>query len=104
MAGFKEDTARTKQEFEGLSNSTQVFVWSLVAIGVLVGLLLGGVVAYGVAVEEHEGRDCIEYADEWYCANDEAEQAEAEADADETHDADDADDVDGDVDEGDDDD
>ena len=102
MAGFKEDTARTKEEFEGLSNSTQVFVWSLVAIGVLVGLLLGGVVAYGVAVEEHEGRDCIEYEDEWYCIGDEADEAEAEDDAD-ADDADDADADDADVDEGDDD-
>ena len=86
MAGFKEDTARTKKEFEGLSNSTQVFVWSLVAIVVLIGLLLGGGVAYGGAVEEHEGRDCIEYEDAWYCADEEAEQAEAEDDTDEAED------------------
>ena len=96
MASFKEDTAQTTEEFEGLSNSTQVFIWSLVAIGVLIGLLLGGVVAYGVAVEEHEGRDCIEYEDEWYCADDEAEQAEAEDEADET-DEDDGDDTDDDA-------
>lgn len=70
MQGFKQDTAQVKAEFEGLSTSTQVFVWSLVSIGVLVGLLLGGVVAYGVAVEEHEGSDCIEYEGDWYCLED----------------------------------
>ncbi len=83
MASFKEDTALVKREFEDLSNSTQIFVWSLVALGVLIGLLLGGAVAYGVAVEEHEGRDCIEYESEWYCAGDEAAQAETEDAADE---------------------
>ncbi|MCC5950443.1 MAG: hypothetical protein JJT89_18475 [Nitriliruptoraceae bacterium] len=84
MASIKDDTTSVKAEFEALSNSTQVFVWSLVSIGVIIGLLLGGAVMYGVAVEEHEGRDCIEYEDEWYCAGDEADQAEAEDDADET--------------------
>lgn len=72
MDSFKDDTSRVKAEFEGLSNSTHVFIWSMVAIGVLIGLLLGGVVGYGIAVEEHEGRDCIEYEGEWYCAGDEA--------------------------------
>jgi hypothetical protein len=86
MASFKEDTETTKQEFEGLSNSTQIFVWSLVAIGVLLGLVLGGAVAYGVAVEEHEGRDCIEYEDTWYCAGDEASEAEVEDTEDDTDD------------------
>jgi hypothetical protein len=81
MASIKDDTATVKEEYEGLSNSTQIFIWSLVAIGVLIGLLLGGAVAYGVAVEEHEGRDCIEYEDTWYCAGDEAAEAETEDDA-----------------------
>ena len=84
MAGFKEDTANVKQEYEALSNSTQIMIWSMVAIGVLIGLLLGGAVAYGVAVEEHEGRDCIQYEDVWYCAGDEAQQAELEDDAEDT--------------------
>jgi hypothetical protein len=75
VAGIKEDTALVKEEFEGLSNSTQILIWSMVAIGVLIGLLLGGAIAYGVAVEEHEGRDCIEYEGDWYCI-DEAEPAE----------------------------
>jgi hypothetical protein len=81
VAGFKEDTEQVKREYEGLSNSTQVLIWSMVAIGVLIGLLLGGAIAYGVAVEEHEGRDCIQYEDTWYCAGEEAEQAETEAEA-----------------------
>ena len=78
MADFKEDTRQTKEEFEGLSNSTQILIWSMVAIGVLIGLLLGGAVAYGVAVEEVEGRDCIQYEGEYYCAGEEADEAEAE--------------------------
>ena len=68
---IKSDTTQVKEEFEGLSNSTQVFVWCLVGLGVVIGLLLGGAVAYGVAVEEIDGRDCIEYEDELYCADDE---------------------------------
>jgi hypothetical protein len=81
VADFKTDTEQVKREYEGLSNSTQILIWSMVAIGVLIGLLLGGAVAYGVAVEEHEGRDCIQYEDTWYCANGEAAEAEAEAEA-----------------------
>lgn len=83
MASFKDDTELVKREYEGLSNSTQILIWSMVAIGVLIGLVLGGAIAYGVAVEEHEGRDCIEHEGEWYCAGDEAEQAEAEENAEE---------------------
>lgn len=80
MAGFKEDTDNVKREFEGLSNSTQVFVWTLVGLGVVIGLLLGGAVAYGVAVEEVDGRDCIEYEDELYCADGGATGEDAGAD------------------------
>ena len=83
MASFQQDTQQVKAEYEGLSNSTQILIWSMVAIGVLIGLVLGGSIAYGVAVEENEGRDCIQYEDEWYCAGgEEAAQAE-EADTDE---------------------
>jgi hypothetical protein len=84
VASFKEDTDLVKREYEGLSNSTQILIWSMVAIGVLIGLLLGGAIAYGVSVEEHEGRDCIEYEGEFYCAGgEEAAQAEEEAEAEE---------------------
>ncbi len=81
MAGFKEDTEQVKREYEGLSNSTQILIWSMIAIGVLIGLVLGAGIGYGVAVEEHEGRDCIQYEDTWYCADDEAAQVDAEEDA-----------------------
>jgi hypothetical protein len=82
VAGFKEDTEQVKREYEGLSNSTQILIWSMVAIGVLIGLVLGGAIGYGVAVEEHEGRDCIQYEDTWYCADSEqAAEAEAEEEA-----------------------
>lgn len=72
MANFKDDTADVKREFEGLSNSTQIFVWSMVAIGVLIGVLLGGLIAYGIAAEEVDGRQCIEFEDELYCAEGDA--------------------------------
>lgn len=78
MASIQDDTRLVKQEYEGLSNSTQVFIWSMVAIGVLIGLLLGGAIAYGVAVEEIDGRECIEYEDELYCADDAAAGAESD--------------------------
>ena len=78
MASFQEDTRQVKEEYEGLSNSTQILIWSMVAIGVLIGLVLGGAIAYGVAVEDVEGRDCIQYEGEFYCAGEEADQAEAE--------------------------
>jgi hypothetical protein len=73
MATFKDDTALVKREYDGLSNSTQIFVWALVGLGVLVGLLLGGAVGYGVAVEEVDGRDCIEHDGQQYCVEGEAE-------------------------------
>ncbi len=78
MASFKDDTTQVKDEFEGLSNSTQIFIWALIGIGVLIGVLLGGAIAYGVTVDEVDGRDCIEHEDDFYCADDEAADAEAE--------------------------
>jgi uncharacterized membrane-anchored protein YhcB (DUF1043 family) len=78
VASFKEDTRNTKQEFESLSNSTQILIWSMVAIGVLIGLVLGGAIAYGVSVEEIEGRQCIQYEGDVYCADEEADQLEDE--------------------------
>lgn len=72
MANFKEDTEQVKREYEGLSNSTQIFIWSLIGAAVLLGLLLGGAIGYGVSVEEVDGRDCIEHDEQLYCADGEA--------------------------------
>lgn len=69
MADVRQDTETVKREFDGLSTPTQVFIWSLVALGVLLGLLLGGAIGYGVSVEEVEGRECIEHDDVLYCAD-----------------------------------
>lgn len=70
---IKGDTDRVREEFDGLSNSTQVFIWTLVGLGVVIGLLLGGAVGYGVAVEEVDGRDCIEHDGELYCLDEGAD-------------------------------
>ncbi|HUH06351.1 MAG TPA: hypothetical protein VML96_00955 [Egibacteraceae bacterium] len=69
MSGITEDTRRVREEFDGLSKPTQIFVAVLVALGIIVGLLLGAAIGYGVAVEEVEGRQCIEYEDTLYCAD-----------------------------------
>jgi hypothetical protein len=70
MAGFQEDTRQVKEEFEAISTSTQVFIWALVGLGVAVGVLIGAFAAVGIVVDEVDGRDCIEYQDELYCAED----------------------------------
>lgn len=67
MQSLKDDTALVKREYEALSTSTQVFVWALVGLGVLLGLILGGAVGYGVAVEEVDGQECIEHDGQLYC-------------------------------------
>ena len=71
LPSFKDDTNQVREEFDGLGRSTQIFIASLVALGVLVGLLLGGFVGYGISVEEIDGRDCIEHEDTLYCADEE---------------------------------
>ena len=69
MAGFSDDTATVKNEYEGLSNSTQIFIWSLVGLGVVIGVLIGGLTGYNIAVDEVDGRDCIEHDGVLYCAD-----------------------------------
>lgn len=68
MATLQDDTNRVRKEFDALSPPTQIFIAVLVALGVLIGLVLGGALGYGVSVEEADGRDCIEYEDTLYCA------------------------------------
>jgi hypothetical protein len=68
MAGLQDDTRAVKAEFEAISTPTQVFIWSLVGLGVVIGVLIGAFAALGIAVEEVEGRDCIEYDEVLYCA------------------------------------
>jgi hypothetical protein len=77
---IKGDTDRVREEFDALSTPTQVFIWTLVGLGVVIGLLLGGVVAYGVAAEEVDGRECFELDDTLYCEDDGA-AADTEGDA-----------------------
>jgi hypothetical protein len=69
MQTIIDDTNNVREEFNGTSTSTKVFIASLVSIGILLGVLLGGAIGYGVAVDEVDGRDCIEYEDTLYCAD-----------------------------------
>lgn len=71
LPSLKDDTDQVRREFDGLSRSTQIFIASLVGIGLLIGLVLGGLTGYGISVEEIDGRDCIEYQDTRYCADEE---------------------------------
>jgi hypothetical protein len=91
---IKGDTEQVKNEFDNLSTPTQVFIWSLVGLGVIIGLLLGGAIAYGIAVEEVDGRDCIELDDTLYCEDQGAATGATDDTTDDAGDADDADDDD----------
>ncbi len=68
MDTIRDDTRQVKEELDGLSRSTQIFIACLVGLGVILGLVLGGAIGYGIAVEEVDGRDCIEHEDTLYCA------------------------------------
>jgi hypothetical protein len=69
METIKDDTRVVKEEFDGLSTPTQVFVAVLCGLSLIVGLLLGGVIGYNISVDEVDGRDCIEHEDTLYCAD-----------------------------------
>ncbi|HVL98594.1 MAG TPA: hypothetical protein VM324_04805 [Egibacteraceae bacterium] len=69
MVDIRQDTETVKREFDDLSTPTQVFIWTLVGLGMVIGLLLGGAVGYGISVDEVDGRDCIEHQDTLYCAD-----------------------------------
>jgi hypothetical protein len=66
---IKNDTQQVREEFNSVSTPTKVFIATLVGLGVLLGLVLGAFIGYGVAVDEVDGRDCIEYEDTLYCAD-----------------------------------
>jgi hypothetical protein len=69
METIKDDTRRVKDEFDGLSTPTQVFVAVLCALSLILGLVLGGVIGWNISVDEVDGRDCIEHEDTLYCAD-----------------------------------
>jgi hypothetical protein len=75
---IKGDTDRVREEFDGLSKQTQVFVAVLVALGIVIGFLLGGALGYGTAVEELD-QDCIEYEDDRYCLEGDATKVDEDA-------------------------
>jgi hypothetical protein len=63
---LKEDTRQVREEFDAISKPTQVFIAVLVALGMIAGALLAGLIGYGYApVDGREG--CIERRDTVYC-------------------------------------
>lgn len=76
MSAITDDARQVREEFDGLSKPTQIFVAVLVGLGIILGVLLGGAVGYGVAVEEVDGRQCIEHDGTLYCADEGAGQQE----------------------------
>jgi hypothetical protein len=66
---LKQDTDTVRREFDAISKPTQLFIAVLVALGLILGFLLGGAVGYGVAVEDVDGRECIEHQGTLYCAD-----------------------------------
>jgi hypothetical protein len=68
---IKQDTDTVRREFDAISKPTQIFVAVLVALGLLLGFLLGGAIGYGVAVDDVDGRECIEHQGTLYCADQE---------------------------------
>jgi hypothetical protein len=41
MASIQEDTRVVKEEFDAISTPTQIFIATLVALGIVIGFLLG---------------------------------------------------------------
>jgi hypothetical protein len=69
MNAITDDTKLVKEEFEGLSTPTHVFIGVLMALSLIAGVLVGGITGYNIAVDEVDGRDCIEHEDTLYCAD-----------------------------------
>lgn len=68
MEAIKNDTRTVRDELDAASTPTKVFTAVLVALGIILGMLLGAAIGYGIAVDEIDGRNCIEYEDTLYCA------------------------------------
>ncbi len=64
---LKEDTRLVREEFDAISTPTQVFIATLVCLGVLVGLVLARAIGFGVDEADRPG-DCITFRDKVYCA------------------------------------
>lgn len=69
MQTIIDDTNQVREEFNGIATSTKIFIASLIAIAILLGAVAGAAFGYGIAVEEVDGRDCIDYEDTLYCAD-----------------------------------
>jgi hypothetical protein len=41
MASLQDDTRQVKEEFDAISTPTQIFIATLVALGVVIGVLVG---------------------------------------------------------------
>lgn len=78
MASIQEDTNVVKEEFDAISTPTQIFIATLVGLGIIIGVLLG----LWLAVEEIEGGDpppVIEWDDNTYRLDDGAGAPEGDS-------------------------
>jgi hypothetical protein len=69
MASLQEDTKTVQREFDAISTPTQVFIATLVALGIVIGVLLG----LWMAVDPQDDADphqIIEWDDNIYRLDD----------------------------------
>jgi hypothetical protein len=65
MASLQEDTRVVKEEFDAISTPTQIFIATLVGLGVIIGVLLGLWLAVEV-IEDGDPPPVIEWDDNTY--------------------------------------
>jgi hypothetical protein len=65
MASLQEDTKIVQREFDAISTPTQVFIATLVALGIVIGVLLGLWIAVSPQ-DDAEPHQVIEWDDNTY--------------------------------------
>jgi hypothetical protein len=78
MASLQEDTRTVKEEFDAISTPTQIFIATLVGLGVIVGVLLGLWLAVE-PLDENEPPQAIEWDDNTYRLDDGAGAPEGDS-------------------------
>jgi hypothetical protein len=75
MASLQEDTRTVQREFDAISTPTQVFIATLVALGIVIGVLLGLWMAVD-PLDDADPPQTIEWDDNTYRLDDGAGAAE----------------------------